>query len=172
MNLTQKDITQEVKSAVNAYLMARAYAETMRAAVDKIERAILQESPVTNGLEVEHGEPARLITEPKHTYLCTDEAMMADYYAEVNKRLRAKGLKPADMPDTHCPALVAEEMQLTAERLVIDTAADMLKLGFDGKELDHRLLCMGLEKRQELIDLVVKLVVNLPDFKSPLKKAA
>lgn len=170
--LTMKDVTPGVKSAVGAYLMARAYAETMHNHVDKIQREILAESPLTNGHETKHGQPARLITDPKHAWLCDDDAACADYYAECNRRERAAGLKPDDMPDSHCPALVAEDIQRTTERLIIDNAAVMLRFEGGGKELHHRLLCAGLDKYHEFIDLMVKLVVNLPDFKNPLQKMA
>ena len=43
-NLTVKDVTPGMKASVKAYLMARAYAETMRQAVDKIERMTWQET--------------------------------------------------------------------------------------------------------------------------------
>lgn len=167
-SLTQADVTPAVKEAVKAYLMARARAEVIRAEVDKIERAILAECPLTNGLEQEYGEPARKITEPKYVYLCTDEVLLADYYAECNHRERKAGLKPAEMPDSHCPALCAEELATQAEWAIETAAAVMLGLPFDGKELNGRLLCMGLDVRHRFIDLIVKLVVNLPDFKNPL----
>lgn len=98
--MTHKDVPQEVKDSVSAYLMARAYSETMRAAVDEIERAILKECPLTNGLETKRGMPAKEITDPKHVYLCTDKTLTDDYYAEVNQRVRVAGLKSNDMPDT------------------------------------------------------------------------
>jgi len=175
--LTQKDVTPGVKSAVNAYLMARAFAETRRDQVDKIEREILAEAPLTNGFyETEgrrnHKEAGELITDPKDTWLCTNEAQLEEYYLECDNRARKAGLKPDDMPTTHCPALVAERIQTETEWLICDNATTMLGLEFDGKELNHRLLCMGIEKYQEFIDLIVKLVVNLPDFKSPLAKIA
>ena len=166
--LTEQDVTQDVKSSVSAYLLARAYAETMRAAVDKIEREILTECPLTNGLEIEHGQPKEDITEPKYVYLCTDEDMLKDYYSETNKRLRAANLKPDTMQDDYCPALVAEELQRETERLVIGAGTEMMGLEFDGKEMCHRLLCKGLDTYQKFIDLLVGLVVSLPDFKSPL----
>lgn len=166
--LTRADVTPAVKAAVKAYLMARARAEVIRAEVDKIERAILAECPLTNGLEQEHGEPPRKITDPKHVYLCTDEALTSDYYAECNHRERKAGLKPADMPDTHCPALCAEHLVTQAEWAIETAAAVMLGLPFDGRELNGRLLSLGLEARHKFIDLVVGLVVNLPDFKNPV----
>jgi len=161
-HVTPADITDELKSAVNAYLMARAYAETMRSSIDEIQRAILEECPLTNGLEIEHGEPPRAITEPKHTYLCTDEAQLEDYYAECDKREREAGLKPETMEKDYCPALVARSMQSNTERLVIECGMRML--GID----DIRITAIYGEKRRRFIDLLVRLVVNMPDFKNPM----
>jgi len=158
--LTVKDVTLGMKSSVKAYLMARAYAETMRAAVDEIEREILAEAPLTNDLEVNHGLPAREIREPKYVYLCDDDILLQDYYRETNKRLRAAKLKPNSMPDDHCPALVAESLQREAEHLVIDTTADML----GEEDFLHRLLCHGMKTYHQFIDLVCKLIVNMPGF--------
>jgi len=166
--LTTKDVTPGVKSAVNAYLMARVYAETMREEVDKIERAVLKECPLSNGREQKRGMPAKEITDPKYTYHCTNEDELQDYYEECDKRERKASLKPDSMPFDHCPALVAENIQNKTQWLICDVAAEMLKMDFDGKELNHRLLCMGLDKYNQFIDLVVGLVVNLPGFKNPL----
>ena len=85
--LTVKDITPGMKSSVKAYLLSRAYAETMRDAVDKIERKILEECPLTNDLEIKHGKPAREITEPKDVYLCDNDDLLQDYYDTVDFHL-------------------------------------------------------------------------------------
>jgi len=163
-HMTEQDITPEVKTSVRAYLLARANAEVMREAITKIETEILQESPLTDA-RFEHGKK---ITNPKDAWLA-DDSEWADYFMEVNTRTRKAGLKPDDMPDDHCPALVAEHIQMQAEQLILENAADMMGLEFDGKELNHKLLCLGLEKRQQFLDLVIKLVVNLPNFKNPLE---
>ena len=166
--MTAKDVTPGVKSAVNAYLMARTYAETIRERVDKIKSTILSECPLSNGLDQELGLPAKQITDPNHVYLCTDKDLLQDFYQETDKRLREAGYKQDDMSENHCPALAAEDMQTEVELLLLDLASDMMKMDFDGQELNSRLLCMGMDKRQAFIDLVVRLVVNLPDFKNPL----
>ena len=158
--LTVKDITPGMKSAVKAYIMSRAYAETMREAVDKIERKILQEVPLTNDLEIEHGKPAREITDPKDVYLCDNDDLLQDYYKETDHRLRAVGLKPNTMPDDHCPALVAESLQRDAEHLVIETTAEML----GEEDFIHKLLCLGMDKYRQFIELVTKMIVNMPGF--------
>jgi len=158
--LTVKDITPGMQSAVKAYLMSRAYAETMREAVDKIEREILKECPLTNDLEINRGKPAREITEPKHVYLCDNDDLLEEHYTAVNHRLRAEGLKPDDMPDDHCPALVAEHLQMDAEHLVVESTAEML----GEEDFLHRLICHGMDKYHKFIDLVTGMIVNMPGF--------
>jgi len=165
--MDQSDITPAVKSAVNAYLMARTYAETMREAVDKIQRAVLQEYPMDVAQEwVDKGmEKEGAITEPKHTYLASDVDAKR-YFAECNQRTRKAGLKPDSMPDEYCPALVAESLLCDTEQLLARCGAEMM--GHDGDEFLHKLLCAGMEKYHTFTDLITGLVVNLPDFKSPV----
>jgi len=165
-NLTKEDVTPAVKSSVNAYLLARTYAETKRGQIDAIQRAILAEFPIYAKLD--NGE---LITDPKHVYLCTDEAELKFYYDECNVRTRAAGLKPDDMPDSHCPALVAETIQTQTEHLLIECGAEMLGVD-DPKGFGNKLLCSGLKHYEEFIRLIVSLVVNLPDYKAPRLTAA
>ncbi len=160
--MTKEDVTPGVKSAVNAYLLARTYAETKRKQVNKIEREILKECPLP-------GREEKNITKPSEAWQCTDENLIAEYYAETNHRLKKVGIKPADMPDDHCPALVAENIQLKTERRIFDNAAEMLKLDVDGQELNNGLLTLGKGNRKKFLDLVVGLVVALPGFKSPLR---
>lgn len=151
-------VTPEVKSLVNAYLLQRAFAETLREKVDAVYREILTEIPVyadTYGRD-------RQILKSGDLYLCSDDVLCEKIYAEGNKRLRALKLKPDDMPDGYCPALVAEDQQVKVETALIDAAG--AKIGIDS----HKLLCAGLKTRQEFIDLVVKLVISLPGFKNPL----
>lgn len=162
LHLTEKDVTPAVKQSVSAYLLARVYAETMRDKIDEIQRQILSEIPLINPKD------GQRITEPKYSWTCTDDELMLEYYAECNIREREAGLKPSDMEDDFCPALVAENILSDTRKLIFDAAAEMLDMDIDGKELHHRLLCRGLDEMKKFIDLVVGLVVNLPDFKKPL----
>jgi hypothetical protein len=52
MKLTMDDITPEVENAVNAYLLARAYAETMRESVDKVYAAVLVDIPMFDDIKL------------------------------------------------------------------------------------------------------------------------
>lgn len=159
--------TPAVYSLVRSYLLARAYAETMRARVDEIQRAILEECPLPVDPEWLERTPGWFssvtITEPKHSYLGTDEAC-ADYYAECNARERAAGLKPDDMPDDRCPALVAESMLTDAENALIEESGRPFGV------TNHKLLCCrkGLETRQRWIDLITSLIVSTPEFVPPV----
>ncbi len=153
-------LTPEVKSCVNAYLMERAYAETMRDKVDKIHRDILTQCPIYADV---HGH-SQQIFESKDLYLCGNDALCQDFYEEADKRLRAAKLKPDDMPASHCPALVAEHLQVKCEWMLIDAAGKPFGITADN------IMCSkdGLGNRQKFIDLVVGLVVNAPGFKNPL----
>jgi hypothetical protein len=162
-------LTPALTSYVSAYLMSRAYAETMRQRVDAIERAILTECPIYADTDrrCSTGTPEQIFS-GKDLWLCSDEALCADFYAEANKRERAAGLKPDSMPDDHCPALVAEHLQLQMEWKLIDESGRPF-----GVNSGNIMCCSnGLENRQKWIDLVVGFVVNSPGFKNPLTGAA
>lgn len=170
MSITKPEITQAVKSSVNAYLMARAYAETMREKVDVVYKETLEIFPLYTDLtsrrisKRRRCKPER-IYDPERMYLSADEETCKEVYADVNHQLRKQGIKPETMPDDYCPALTAEHLQTKTEHILIDAAAEML--GETG-DFRHRALCLGLDKYKQFIDLVVSLVVNLPDFKNPL----
>ena len=157
--LTVKDITPGMKSSVRAYLMSRAYAETVREAIDKAYVKVLKDFPIYEDLDIRGISGDRIVTE-KTMYLSTDKKTCKAIYDEIDSELRKAGLKPDDMPDDHCPALVAEEIQRQAERLVIETTAEML----GEEDFLHRLICHGIDKYREFIELVTKMIVNMPNF--------
>ena len=171
-----ENVTYEVKSAVNAYLMARANAETHRAKVDDIARKLLAEVPIQikEGLTGRRYPGFDRITEPKYAYLMSD-VDAEFYYAEKLHALRKSGYEIEDIPDQpghyKCPACCAEHLQVQTEWLLIEEAARMINAE-KPENFNHRLLCdpsgNGLGRRQEFIDLVVKMVLALPDFKNPL----
>lgn len=156
-------VTHEVKALVSAYLLARAYAELTRERVNTIYREILTQCPVYADRTGDQ------IFSPDKLYLCSDDALVRDARDEANKRERASGIKPADMPDDYCPALVAESLLSDVESCLIDASG--AAFGITNKKV----LCArdGLAKRQKWIDLVVGLVVRQPDFRGPkLRRAA
>lgn len=165
--LKPTEITPQVKAAASAVLLAKAYAMTMREAVDKIQREILSECPLRVADENFETRGEERITEPRYTYLAEQDDL-EDYWYQCDKRERAAGIKPDTMPDGHCPALSAEYIQTQAQWLLVDCTADMLGLQKEQGELTHNLLCYGLETYFKFIDTVLSMVVNQPDFKNPL----
>lgn len=159
-NMTINDITPEIKEAVKAFLLSRVYAETMRDEVDKVHKEILTECPIY----ADRFEEVKQIFKSDDLYLCSDDNLCQEFYDEANKRLRNCGLKPDSMPDSHCPALVAEHLQVIAANSLIDVAEALTGI----KRTDVYML----DDRKKYIDLLCKLVVNLPDWENPLKKIA
>lgn len=170
--LTAASVAAELRPAVNAVLMTMAHAQLMREEVDAIQREILAECPLTPGeLAIKMGETAP-ITDPKDVYLCDDAAQLEDYYAECDKRERARKVKPVDMAKEYCPALVAESTQRDAEHLMLDCFAELIKFEGGGDLFRHRLLCRGLDEYNRAKELCIKIVVNMPGYQSPLSRLA
>ena len=163
---TPKHLPQELKSAVDAYLMARALAETERAKVDAIQRRILETADYWTGPKMRTpGEQPRPVKDPKDTWLMA-ESEFHDYLSDVRMELEKAGYEIQQQGEHFwsyfCPALSAESLQRDAENLVIEATARMI-----GHAKPH---APGLETRQKFIDLAVGLVVNFPGFKSPLPR--
>ena len=155
--------TADLRAAVRAYLLARTVAEVTRERVNAVYRDILTETPIMADHDKHcDGLP---IMGPEKLYLASDDEAVKRCWAEADRRLRQKGIKPADMEPEYCPALVAESTQRQAEALIVEAGAAMLG---EGKGFHGRLLCAGLEKYEQFVDLCCKLVVNEPGFRNPL----
>lgn len=159
-----------VRSAQN-YLAARTLAEAKRAEVDAIERQLLTErvfmatlctpqdtDPVRAAEAVarKRNENAERITDPKHVYLCQDEDLLQWYWNESHRREVAAGIKDAGTEIGHCPALRLENLQMKAEAHLVDVSGE--HCGIKAEDI----YC---EKRDQWIDLVLKLLVNHPRTK-------
>jgi hypothetical protein len=93
-----------------------------------------------------------------------------DYLIDLRKAMQNAGYTIKSIPGEpeysyKCPALTAESLQNDAEHLIIDAVAEMIG---DSDDLAHNLICAGLDKYYQFIDLAVKMVVNMPGFKNPL----
>ena len=163
-------ITNGVKSSVNAYLLARTLAECERAKVDTLAHEILK-------TRIYHADPKFIamghagerITDPDKAWMLEAEEHH-DYLIDLKKAMQGAGYTIKSIPGEpeysyNCPALTAESMQRDAEHLIIDTMAEMLG---ESEELGHNLICAGMDKYHQFIDLAVKMVVNMPGFKNPL----
>lgn len=161
-----REIAQAIEPYVNTLLMATAVAQLERKRVDAIQRGVLSEQ---NYYGRDHEENQMRITDPKITYLLDDHSASA-YFAKLNAIHLAEGFEEAT--EGKCPALCAEHLKTQAEWALILAAEPF----FPGVTND-KLLCGttdlgGLETRQKYINLLIGLVVNRPEYKSPLKSIA
>ena len=157
--LQQAIDTPEMHDLVKAYLIARAYAETVREAVSKVYNQILQDIPVYSSDEF--GEAVERIYD--HEKLYRSRGDLDHIYDEMDKRLRAAGLKPESMERDFCPALVAEDELRKIKHQLVNTSGKPLNVTVD------KLLCQpdGLKMYDKWIDLVVGAIVNSPKFVKP-----
>ena len=158
-----KEAIAKLNPAVNAYLLARTHAEVWRERMEKWDRAELARFEYYTDPEIGQ-EPRERVTDPKRAYL------MSDADAETFFKVRQEyvdSLKIERLKDGECPALVASCVQRQTEHLLIETAAKAIP---ECKDVTvGGLLCCknGLERYQEFVDLLVKLVVNAPGFRRP-----
>lgn len=163
-------ITNSVKSAVNAYLLARTLAECEREKNDNLAREILGTATYRAGPKfITRGRTSERITDPDKAWMMEAEEHHA-YLIDLRKALQGAGYtikSIAGEPEYsyNCPALTAYGLQIDAEHLLIDATAEMIG---EKDDLGHNLICAGLDKYHQFIDLAVKMVINMPGFKSPL----
>jgi hypothetical protein len=130
------------------YCAKQGKAEVLREEVDAIARRLLAaECPLFH----DRNGTGERITEPKDYWLCEDDAAIKAYYAAQDRELRAIGLKPAEMGDEYCPALVAENDARKARRAVINALAPLA--GIDPKWL------LG-EKEERFFELAMQLILQ------------
>ncbi len=165
-----KEITQAVKSSVNAYLMARTLAECEREKIDNIARKILESATYYTDVKfLIRGRESQRIIEPDEAWMLKTEEFH-DYLIDLKKTMQDAGYKIKHTPGEpeysyNCPALTAESLQRDTEHLLVEAMAEMMG---EKDDLVHNLICAGLEKYHQFIDLTVKMVVNMPGFKNPL----
>lgn len=169
-NIRPDEITPEFKEAVYDLIAKKAHAEKMREAVNTIKTDILtNEVALYNDVEVErHRCKRKRIYNPDRTYLSEDDKSINEYFSACDVAERKAGLKPDDMPRTHCPASVAEHDQRRAEWHLIDVFVELFEINMTGKEYNNLLLLgssdgkkNGLEFRQEFLNVCINLVLSI-----------
>ena len=129
------------------YCALKVMAENIRAEVDKVQRRLLlEECPLFKDLD-----GGGRIIDPKDYWLCQDEAACKAYYAAQNRELRAAGIKPDEMDDKKCPALVAEHDVIKARRAIVDALAPLVAI--DPQRLYG-------EKEEQFFELALGLILN------------
>ena len=153
-----KVLLQTLERPVNAVLLAMTLAQVERERMNKLDRELLAATAYNVAPEFAHGRPIERITDPKLAYLMGDEDA-AEYHAERQQRIDAMGYR---LPRGHCPALCAEEVQREAESVLIGAA-----LVFFPTCTQDSLLCAGLGKHGQYVDLLVRMIVNAPGYMAP-----
>lgn len=149
-----------LKPAVGVLLLAKVYAESERAIIDKMQRAVLNDREFHIKAEYRRADEPSRITDPKLAYLMSD-SKYEFYNAECQRRIKAMGY---DVPKDHCPALIAERLLMEAEHAAIAAAAPIT--GID----DARVIIGqkdGLEKYAKMVDLLCKLICSMPGYVPP-----
>lgn len=153
-SFSPNDITPTLISAVADYLVAKAKSQVLREQVDKIQNEVFK------GFEFFDSVNGEKITDPKYIYCSDDDEGAKRFYDACEDAEIKAGIKPLSMPPGFCPALVAENKMREIEVRIIEESAEVYKMGFDGKELRHRLLCTGMKTYHEWIDATVGLTIT------------
>lgn len=131
------------KGLAEAVCMAQAFAELERARVTAYVLPIFAKYEFYTDLEAERGGQRERIANPDLLYLSQDEAQVRAYYDECDAAHRAHGFEG---PKDHCPALVAANLLMDAQRALIEAGAGFL--GFDANSV------WG-EKREQMLKLLL-----------------
>lgn len=144
-------------NAVNTWLQAKAFLALERERVAPIHAELLR---VWKPTATRNGRPGELITDFRQLYLCEDEDLCQDIYRDMDRMYREAGWK--DLKPGYCPALIADDLLTKANWAVVEA----MRQWFPDVTTD-RLLCAGMDKYRQYIDLAVKMVVNHPKYRRP-----
>lgn len=148
---TMPDLAEALAPAARAVIMATAHAQLERERMDALDRELIAFWKPVNQYT---GKP---ITEPKDTWTMA-ETYWTDYHADRQAKIDAMGYKLAR---DFCPALVAEEDERKAKRLLLDVAAEFVP------ELAADRVAFHLETYRKAVDLLMRIAVNHPGFRGP-----
>ena len=157
-----EQVSLACETAVNAVLLARVYAETKRAQVDAVKREVLAAGQYMVAPDQRRDDAPERIADPMFDWLMTTVDFAA-YCITCDKIERERGIKPADMPVEHCPALVAEDVQRKAQHVLLECAGEAM-----GQPKFAELVTRSLDGYEKAIDLLCRMVVNRPGYKNPL----
>ncbi len=123
-------------------LKARAFAEVERERVDAYIAPVFAGFAFTNDILSDIEGQQEPITDPRKLYLSTDEERCAAYYAACDIAHREHGYQGEAGT---CPALVAEDLQVKAENLLLGSLTRFLATdGFYNLELRAKALDLAI----------------------------
>ena len=157
MNVTKPNIniTPEMKQAAKNVFKAMAFTKIIQPIVEGYQQKIIDElKPQVDPDFKEIGFTT--ITKPKDSYLMADTDFQI-YLKRCNEE-RIKAKLHVDNEE-FCPLLVAKDLQNQAERAFIEAMEPITHLTPD------RVLCAGLDKYNQLLDLSLRLLAPYVDTK-------
>ena len=112
----------------HAVAMAQAFAQVQRERVDAYIKPIFEDFgfEYSQKTELRSGRTGR-IPSPRDLYLCDDEAGLARFYECCDQEHRKHGFNG---PHGHCPALVAENLLMEAERYLLEAGSKFFGVDF------------------------------------------
>ena len=153
---TPPTITPALKDAVQAYLLARAYTETIRPTVQTYQRATLAACKVR--YDPKYADriacDGEFITDPKWSWMGRDDEI-ANYWQSLHVAHLAHGF---DVEPGYCPLLIAEHTEMQARWVICDEAEYI-------SGLTRAQITINLDRFSHYVELIVGLVLTLcPDI--------
>lgn len=145
-------ISTSLIEAVRLYIVAQAIAQVKREQMDKIYDELLEQIPLFNDRHPRIADGKR-ITKNKDMYLSKDDDACMAIYQRAHLLAVERKIKPTDMPELHCPALVAEHLQAQAENHMLDEVGTVLGQGESFHEN------VTYPKREKFVRLSVQMVL-------------
>lgn len=151
--------SEEQRKAAELVFLQKAAVETIRPIVTRYQREILARNRFHIAKHwVEMGDEDKIILDPKEDYMLEDSDFQV-YLAECRVEQKKTGLF-TESPD-FCPLLVAENLLIQAEHVLIDSFEILTGVkGADLWKLDHR---------KRYLDLLLSMMAQYMDKDKILK---
>jgi hypothetical protein len=162
------EITPELKAAVEALIVTKAYVAAIRPVVEGYQREILsrRQFPYSRAIAQRYikrgGVVPAFVAEPKETYMMTKRDFRS-YLAELRRAQAEAGFK---VKKDECPLLVAEYDQIKAEWAVLKAGqyvfdAVCIKAGHAPVDLME---VYNMDIRRGILDTIVGLTLSLTNI--------
>lgn len=156
-NITAK--SAEIYAAREAYFIAKALEDTIKAQSEEIQRKILSDGDYLVcdelwNLENHRGLTERKITEPRNTYLMDEDIFINDFLEKCYAEYLKAGIADSRGKE-YIPEADAHDARREAERILLQLALDILPDIPEKNAL--RQATKHWKYRAEMLDLILKL---------------
>jgi len=143
--INQAALLEAIREPARRVIELRRKAAVLREAVDKIKKVILAEMQLKD-------EDGNIVLNPDASWTIEPEEDLLLFHSKLQKCVRQQIQGANELPDDHCPALVAESDLRDAENDLLRAICPFV--GADPKQV----MVAKSELRQKFIDLTLKLV--------------